>query len=44
MLAGNAELQEQIKNGCSEEEIRASWADELAAYKIMRAKYLLYED
>jgi uncharacterized protein YbbC (DUF1343 family) len=43
-LAGNAELQEQIKNGLSEEEIRASWKDELAEYKIMRKKYLLYED
>ncbi|MDR2652792.1 MAG: DUF1343 domain-containing protein [Prevotellaceae bacterium] len=43
-LAGNAELQEQIKNGLSEEEIRASWKEELAEYKIMRKKYLLYED
>lgn len=43
-LAGNAELQEQIKAGLSEEEIRASWADELAEYKSMRKKYLLYED
>ncbi|MDR0420069.1 MAG: DUF1343 domain-containing protein [Prevotellaceae bacterium] len=43
-LAGNAELQEQIKNGLSEEEIRASWKEELADYKIMRKKYLLYED
>jgi uncharacterized protein YbbC (DUF1343 family) len=43
-LAGNAELQEQIKNGLSEEEIRASWAEELTAYKAMRKKYLLYSD
>ncbi|MDR1984813.1 MAG: DUF1343 domain-containing protein [Prevotellaceae bacterium] len=43
-LAGNATLQEQIKNGLSEEEIRASWKEELAEYKAMRKKYLLYED
>ena len=43
-LAGNAELQEQIKAGLSEEEIRASWQEELAEYKAMRKKYLLYED
>ncbi|MDR1199170.1 MAG: DUF1343 domain-containing protein [Prevotellaceae bacterium] len=43
-LAGNANLQEQIKNGWSEEEIRASWTDELAEYRVMRKKYLLYED
>ncbi|MDR2293070.1 MAG: DUF1343 domain-containing protein [Prevotellaceae bacterium] len=43
-LAGNAELQEQIKNGLGEEEIRASWKEELTEYKAMRKKYLLYED
>ena len=43
-LAGNATLQEQIKSGLSEQEIRDSWKDELAEYKTMRKKYLLYED
>ena len=43
-LAGNAELQEQIKAGWTEEEIRKSWAEDLAQYKLMRKKYLLYED
>ena len=43
-LAGNADLQEQIKAGWTEEQIRDSWKDELAAYKAMRKKYLLYED
>jgi uncharacterized protein YbbC (DUF1343 family) len=41
-LAGNATLQEQIKNGLTEDEIRASWAEELTEYKEMRKKYLLY--
>lgn len=43
-LAGNADLQEQIKAGMTEEQIRDSWKEELAEYKAMRAKYLLYED
>jgi len=43
-LAGNATLQEQIKAGLSEEEIRASWQEELTEYKAMRKKYLLYDD
>ncbi len=43
-LAGNAELQEQIKAGLTEEQIRESWKPELDEYKQMRKKYLLYED
>ena len=43
-LAGNADLQEQIKAGWTEEQIREGWREELAAYKQMRKKYLLYED
>jgi uncharacterized protein YbbC (DUF1343 family) len=43
-LAGNATLQEQIKAGLSEDEIRASWQQELTEYKTMRKKYLLYTD
>lgn len=41
-LAGNAELREQIKKGLSEEQIRATWQDDVEAYKVMRSKYLLY--
>lgn len=44
LLSGNSRLQAQIKAGKTEEEIRQSWAEELAAYKTMRKKYLLYED
>jgi uncharacterized protein YbbC (DUF1343 family) len=43
-LAGNNELWEQIKNGVSEKEIRASWEPELNNYKKIRKKYLLYKD
>ncbi len=41
-LAGNAELRQQIKDGLSEDEIRATWQKDLEAYKSMRQKYLLY--
>ncbi len=42
--AGNASLQEQIKKGLKEEEIRKSWQPELDKYKSNRKKYLLYSD
>jgi len=42
LLAGNASLLEQIKNGLGEEEIRLSWEDELREYSQLRSKYLLY--
>jgi len=43
-LAGNDALQKQIIAGTSEKEIRASWAEGLAAFKKIRKKYLLYTD
>jgi uncharacterized protein YbbC (DUF1343 family) len=43
-LAGTDVLRKQIVAGWSEERIRASWQAELAAYKKMRHKYLLYPD
>ncbi len=42
-LVGNAVLQEQIKQGLGEEEIRKSWQPELNSYKKMREKYLIYK-
>ncbi len=42
--AGTAKLRQQIINGVSEEEIRASWHDDLVAFKKIRKKYLLYSD
>lgn len=43
-LAGTDQLRLQILAGMSEEEIRATWKEDLDAYKVMRKKYLLYED
>ena len=43
-LSGNKLLEEQIKNGLSEEEIRKSWKKGLAEFKLIRKKYLLYPD
>ena len=42
LLAGTDALRRQIIQGWSEEEIRASWQDELNAYRKMREKYLFY--
>lgn len=42
--SGNDELKEQIKAGKSETEIRQSWQKDIAAFKIIRKKYLLYKD
>jgi uncharacterized protein YbbC (DUF1343 family) len=43
-LAGTDELRKQILAGWTEEQIRDGWKEELAEYKAIRKKYLLYED
>ncbi len=43
-LAGNGNLYQQIINGTTEEEIRASWQPRLDAYKKIRKRYLMYPD
>jgi uncharacterized protein YbbC (DUF1343 family) len=43
-LAGNDVLQQQVKTGKTEAEIRKSWQPKLTAFKIIRKKYLLYKD
>jgi uncharacterized protein YbbC (DUF1343 family) len=43
-LAGNDKLSQQIKDGLSEQEIRATWEVDLQNYKQVRKKYLLYAD
>ncbi len=43
-LAGTSKLIQQIREGLSEAEIRASWQPELEQYQQMRKKYLLYPD
>ncbi len=42
--SGNDELQQQIKAGKSETEIRASWKKDIDTFKAIRKKYLLYKD
>lgn len=44
LLAGNRTLRQQIIEGCSEAEIRASWADHLTAFRAIRQGYLLYPE
>ena len=41
--AGSDLLRQQIEAGLSEEAIRASWQEGLAAYNALRKKYLLYD-
>jgi uncharacterized protein YbbC (DUF1343 family) len=41
-LAGNAELKEQIKQGLTEDQIRATWQKDLDEFMLKRKKYLLY--
>lgn len=41
-LTGSALFRQQIIDGVSEKEIRASWEPGLSEYKTMRKKYLLY--
>lgn len=43
-LAGNDILQQQIKDGVSEEDIRKSWEPELSKFKKKRKRYMLYPD
>jgi uncharacterized protein YbbC (DUF1343 family) len=43
-LAGTTQLQQQIKEGKSEAEIRSTWQEGLTVYKKLRKKYLLYKD
>jgi uncharacterized protein YbbC (DUF1343 family) len=41
-LSGSSLFRQQIIEGKSEQEIRASWEPALGEYKVMRKKYLLY--
>lgn len=44
LLAGTRDLHRQILEGKTEAEIRATWAEDLAAYRSIRQKYLLYPE
>ena len=43
-LVGVAYIREMIANGCSASEIRARWQPSLDEYRVLRRKYLLYEE
>ena len=43
-LAGTDQLRQQIIQGKTKEEIRASWQQGLAHFKVIRRRYLLYPD
>jgi uncharacterized protein YbbC (DUF1343 family) len=43
-LAGDGTLMQQLKDGKSAEEIRASWQPALNLFKEIRKKYLMYDD
>jgi uncharacterized protein YbbC (DUF1343 family) len=42
-LAGTTQLKQQIKDGLTEDQIRASWKPGLDAFNAKRKKYLLYQ-
>ncbi|MFI3259775.1 MAG: DUF1343 domain-containing protein [Rikenellaceae bacterium] len=42
-LVGDPALKQQLADGLSEADIRATWQEGLDAYKVMRKKYLLYK-
>lgn len=43
-LVGADYVRRMIMDGASADEIRACWQDDLAEYKVLRRKYLLYEE
>ena len=42
LLSGDKQMQRDIENEKRAEQIRASWENDLDAFKVIRAKYLLY--
>ncbi|MCB9033011.1 MAG: DUF1343 domain-containing protein [Chitinophagales bacterium] len=43
-LAGTNDLKNQIKNGNSANQIKATWQNNIDQFKVIRKKYLLYKD
>lgn len=43
-LMGDKKTAEMIKNGYTEAQIKATWQADLAKYKALRKKYILYDD
>jgi uncharacterized protein YbbC (DUF1343 family) len=44
LLAGNGKIRAMIERGASAQEIKASWADDVKAFKARRKPYLLYPE
>ncbi|MDE5822840.1 MAG: DUF1343 domain-containing protein [Paramuribaculum sp.] len=44
LLAGNAKIRQMIESGASAEQIRATWSDDVKAFKTKRKPYLLYPE
>ena len=42
LLSGDKQLQRDIENGKSADDIRASWVSDLKTFKAIREKYLIY--
>ena len=43
LLTGNNKMLGQLKKGMTEDEIRATWQEDLVAFKLIREKYLIYD-
>lgn len=43
-LIGTPKVRAMIQNGASADEIKASWADEIAKFRLQRKPYLLYDE
>ena len=43
-LAGTSKLREQIQKGMNEDQIRATWKQDLDEFMLKRKRYLLYDD
>lgn len=43
-LTGTPDLRKQIRSGMTEAQIRATWQADLEAYRLLRARYLLYPE
>lgn len=44
LLIGRGDIREMIKNGMSADEIKATWADDVARFREQRRPYLLYPE
>jgi uncharacterized protein YbbC (DUF1343 family) len=43
-LAGTSKLREQIVKGMTEDQIRATWQEDIKEYMLIRKRFLLYDD